>query len=476
MFVVRHSNPDFDNQEAAMPQRHTTHQLSTPAQAGCRQTSTPRTFAPQSKRLRLSGTALLLLGLCSCVLTESRVATDPFLDGTDASRPRYAAAEPRASQPRTGESAGHARLDPPISQEILQTAGVSPPVDRVTQAILQSPHDRRLPGRVQPAQGFCPEFCNAAGPVLDCQAESPCDYPDEYLCDGGDRGDPVHYNEEQTLGLDTEDTVAEYQDENGRPKVKHSNRVCVYAPRFGAVTTISSPVAGTGLDKLAGSVTNTGGTALRGRVATAWHDQREMTERMRTRSRASGIETENHGVANEQTQRPTVNAETLNVFENRAQQKQGELLLTEKAQLEIQIEAAITWTRDQFPVVQAQIESAGETLTRSATAEFVGRKQLGKPGDLRLIKTADKKLAAVGDIITFTIRYENFGDRQLSNVVILDNLTPRLEYVDDSATSDRDGRLVTEDNGEGSLILRWELDQPLPGRTRGVVSFQARVK
>jgi uncharacterized repeat protein (TIGR01451 family) len=106
----------------------------------------------------------------------------------------------------------------------------------------------------------------------------------------------------------------------------------------------------------------------------------------------------------------------------------------------------------------------------------VGRKPLGKPGDLCLFKTADKKVAAPGEIVTFTIRYENTGDLPLQNVVIMDNLTPRLEYVDDSATSDRNGRLVTDENGEGSLILRWELDEPLPGRTRGVVGFQARVK
>jgi len=61
-------------------------------------------------------------------------------------------------------------------------------------------------------------------------------------------------------------------------------------------------------------------------------------------------------------------------------------------------------------------------------------------------------------------------------VVIVDNLTPRLEYVDDSATCDLNGHLVTEDNGEGSLVLKWELDEPLAGRTGGVVTFQARVR
>jgi len=39
------------------------------------------------------------------------------------------------------------------------------------------------------------------------------------------------------LGLDTEDTVAEYTDHLGRRRVKPTNRVAVYAPRFAAVRT-----------------------------------------------------------------------------------------------------------------------------------------------------------------------------------------------------------------------------------------------
>jgi uncharacterized repeat protein (TIGR01451 family) len=108
-------------------------------------------------------------------------------------------------------------------------------------------------------------------------------------------------------------------------------------------------------------------------------------------------------------------------------------------------------------------------------AELVGREISHKSG-LRIVKLADRDVALPGEIVTFTIRFDNLGDRPVTKVVIVDNLTPRLEYVDDSATLDRDGRLITEDNGEGSLILRWELDEPLPGRTGGVATFQARVR
>jgi len=97
-------------------------------------------------------------------------------------------------------------------------------------------------------------------------------------------------------------------------------------------------------------------------------------------------------------------------------------------------------------------------------------------GELRIVKLADKKIAQPGDVITFTIRYDNLGGRPLHHIRIIDNLTPRLVYIDQSADSDRDGRLVVEDNEEGSLVLKFEIAEPLPGKTGGVVTFKARVR
>ena len=91
-------------------------------------------------------------------------------------------------------------------------------------------------------------------------------------------------------------------------------------------------------------------------------------------------------------------------------------------------------------------------------------------------KSADKRDAVTGDIITFTIRFRNTGERPLYNVQLIDNLTPRLEFIEGTATSDRNGRLVVEDNQEGSLILKWELSEEIEGNSGGTVTFQARVR
>ena len=108
---------------------------------------------------------------------------------------------------------------------------------------------------------------------------------------------------------------------------------------------------------------------------------------------------------------------------------------------------------------------------------MIGREDMRKTkGELRIIKVADKETAKHGEIVTFTIRYDNLGDRELHHIRIIYNLTPRLEYVKDSADSDRKGKLLVEDNAEGSLVLKFELTEPLKGHTGGVVKFQARVK
>ena len=138
----------------------------------------------------------------------------------------------------------------------------------------------------------------------------------------------------------------------------------------------------------------------------------------------------------------------------------------------------LSWSQEKYPVLQGKTETAntGVMELRSSVLTVVDDTPSDKPGQLRIIKVADKGAAAPGEVITFTIRYDNLGGREVTAMRIVDNLTPRLEYVDDSATSDRAGRLVIQDNGEGSLVLIWEMEDPLPPKTGGVVTFQARVR
>ena len=95
---------------------------------------------------------------------------------------------------------------------------------------------------------------------------------------------------------------------------------------------------------------------------------------------------------------------------------------------------------------------------------------------LRVIKIASKKQAKPGEIVDFTVRFDNLGDQAIKNVVIIDNLTTRLEYVAQTAQSSRRAEFSTSVNDGDSLMLRWDFVDPLPPGEGGLVRFNCRVR
>lgn len=302
-------------------------------------------------------------------------------------------------------------------------------------------------------------------------------YSEEYLADGGDRANPVHYDRFHRLGLDTEDTVAEYVDHTGERHVKPSNRVRVYAPRFRALRTISRPSADFAVDKVAGNLQRTAGSGLRQQTSSVHHSKPVGSEGIRMRSRASGMEARADRAELQQETVAADHVKLINLYQNLSFLRSGRFRQSEEARLAEGIDAAFTWTRDQNPVIVAETKSAQQVKVRFKPQRLVGTDESHKSaGRLRIVKLADKKTASSGDVLTFTIRYDNLGDRKLHHVRIIDNLTPRLEYVADSGESDRPGEFTVEDNAEGSSIVKFELAQPLSGHTGGVITFRVRVR
>jgi uncharacterized repeat protein (TIGR01451 family) len=82
----------------------------------------------------------------------------------------------------------------------------------------------------------------------------------------------------------------------------------------------------------------------------------------------------------------------------------------------------------------------------------------------------------VGDIVTITIRYANTGFRPISDLVVSDNLSPRLEYILGSAETDRAANFSVAENPAGSAIVSWELPGDLFPGQGGTVKFKARIR
>jgi uncharacterized repeat protein (TIGR01451 family) len=99
-----------------------------------------------------------------------------------------------------------------------------------------------------------------------------------------------------------------------------------------------------------------------------------------------------------------------------------------------------------------------------------------KGARVRICKVASEQIANPGDIVSFTIRYDNIGEQPVSNLVVTDSLAPRLEYIESSQQSSIEARFSTTPNDAGSSVLRWEIDKELKPGEGGFVRFDAKVR
>jgi len=280
------------------------------------------------------------------------------------------------------------------------------------------------------------------------------------------------------LGLDTEDTVAEFTDHTGKNRTKASNKVCVYAPRFSSVRTVSQPHEGLNLNRVVNTNTSSGINGLHNQAKLNHHVKRDSTGKIHVRSRASGFENELLSDNVSQSDGLAVHDKLINVFQDLNFVRFGTANQADLAKLNQGIQAGLTWTRQESPVIAAKTDSALEGVYEAHVATIVGvdDEKSAEPGKLRVVKLADKSVAQSGDVIEFTLRYDNLGPNPVHEVRIVDNLTPRLAYIEGSATSDRPAELQVEDNSEGSVVLTWEFTESLTPKSGGVITFKATVR
>lgn len=301
-------------------------------------------------------------------------------------------------------------------------------------------------------------------------------YPDEYLFDGGDRGAKVHYDRAGRKGVETEDTFAEYTDHTGESHVRESNPVAIYAPRFAAVRTMTGPKQDVTIDRLAMASDANPGAAFVGKEAIATSNRRAKASGMRVRQRGSEIDTIDAGVAMLARSRAAGNVFYLKPLKRGRVQAGAQFERTNEAWLANRVQSAANWSMDAFPRISAGTSAAMETASKFRPQVFVTVDDKRNKGSLRIIKMADRKSALTGDVITFTIEFENLGDKELYDVRIIDNLTPRLEYIEGSASSDIPGKIIVEDNDHGSKMLTFQLQEKVEGRAKAAIEFQARVR
>ncbi len=316
----------------------------------------------------------------------------------------------------------------------------------------------------------CEEGCATCAPVRRSGNR------DEYLCDGEDRHTPVGVTgDNDLLGLEQEDTVGIYSTRDGRRKVAPSTRVCIYAPRFGAVRKVVHPMGAeqrlfvdaigetfspAEAEKTLPPTTSLQNVALHERAGelppSLYRGRQQAGAAVRLRAVA-----ETRGLVG-----PYANLSLVHL---------GEILGSEEPAIANHALAAITWSGDQ----QVQVTISGQGASAIFSAMHPG--VLFKTNEpncprLRIVKLASTDAAHPGDEIDFTLRMDNIGDAPMDEVTIVDNLTSRFAYVEGSAKASIDAKFSTTRNDAGSLILQWDLDNPLAAGEGGVLTFRVRVR
>ncbi len=304
-----------------------------------------------------------------------------------------------------------------------------------------------------------------------------CPWPkDEYVCDGGDQHSPVRISPDFTVhGLEMEDTIAHYDTLMGTTCVAPSNKVCLYAPRFSAVRSVTGPRIDNQIEQPFGAERPT---------VLAQHDYAKgAIARMEAIQPGAGVGVEGPDQFLGQdiplavsTRRELIEfAQGFLPYENFRLLRLGEIDDAEGPMLAVRVQNAIAWTHNQAVQVLLKDQRPSNVIGEQR-AEAVFQFEPPYPGKIRICKVASANGALPGEYVDFTLRYDNIGGSEVGNVTIIDNLTTRLEYVEGTAQSSRDADFFTTENQGGSLILRWEIIDPVPAGEGGIIRFRCRVR
>jgi uncharacterized repeat protein (TIGR01451 family) len=323
--------------------------------------------------------------------------------------------------------------------------------------------------------GSCaPADCEVpCGP--ECEPSVRCADPQEYIFDGGDREPLVRIRDDMTpSGLDPEDTIIQYTTAGGQTFAQSGCRVAIYAPRFASVRKRTGAQTAELALRPQASIQPDGPGIVREQlppisimkpVAPIAKDAVRVVEAFRDRQRP---------LPSEMILPMGVVSDAFKPFEDLDIIRLGDLLATDPAKLAIAAAAARAWSNvDELKVLvdgqEAVIETSLKQPQETLTYEFKGAR-------IRLCKVASEQIASPGDVISFTIRFDNVGDSPLKNLVLSDSLAPRLEYVDASQQSSMPASFSTTPNEAGSKVLRWEFDNPIKPGEGGIVRFDAKVR
>ena len=298
---------------------------------------------------------------------------------------------------------------------------------------------------------------------------------DEFLCDGGDHAEPLHFGGDGGLrGLDPRDAVLQFSD--NRPRLLPTNTVCIYAPRFSEVRVSVGPNEALKVEgPLRAEILARQSTAEARQYARRLVQKQE-AEAARVRARASGLAGRVFAGAHTELRVLSGFDTTLNVagfvkLQNpeTARNREKPEGLREKTHY-LGIKTA------EGPVIKGIIQGAGQAVMTWSPRETVGVEVPPDRPGMAVLKRVSTGEAEPGDTVTFVIQFRNMGNTPISAVSIVDSLMPRLGYIAGSAQGPKGTVFTAAENKVGSTELRWDLPGAVAPGAEGYVSFQALVR
>jgi len=300
------------------------------------------------------------------------------------------------------------------------------------------------------------------------------------VCDGGDARAPAMPVARFGLkNLTSGDTVARYRADDDGPDscdvhVTASNCACVYAPRFGSVRQVTRPHE---------DARPIGPRGLAIDVATEAKIDLQPVCRSTQALAPEAARKALPGVALEERLGPLAVDQGDPVYESDGlvqpvedvrdeQLERAELVQTPR--MMVGFDVPLAWTCARAAMVMVGRQQAEVVAADRGTATL----RLESPGraELTLCKRAGSDTARVGEELDFMIYLYNSGDRALTDIVLVDALPGRLEFVPGSAAANQPAEFVTDKGDDGSVVLKWQFQHTFKPGEGGFVRFRTVVR
>jgi uncharacterized repeat protein (TIGR01451 family) len=299
---------------------------------------------------------------------------------------------------------------------------------------------------------------------------------DEYLCDGGDRATPAHFDGDGALrGIDPRDAVLRFND-GARPRVLPTNIVCVYAPRFAEVRMSVGPNEALTVEAPLRAQINEHPADVAIRQHPIRMTQNQAAEMNRARLRASAMAARLHVGEHEELRVLSGYDNATHIAGNVMIQGAQRLLLRQKPVAFLERDHLQGVKTTEKVVLTGIVQGAGEQVMSWPAREVVGVETPPNRPGLAVIKRVSATEAEPGDVLTYVIQYRNMGNVPIRSVTVTDSLLPRLGYVPGSAQGPKGAVFTSGENKSGGTELRWELPGAISPGGEGYVSFQVLVR